>query len=264
MSAPSPLLSFVIGGAQKAGTTALALYLSAHPQLRLPRTKEAHVFDAPDFDEHASVAQIDARYAAHFDAGSPSATGVRHGDASPIYLLHPRLVQRIARYHPGMRWIVLLRDPVDRALSHYHMERARGAERWPLWAALLGERWRLRGHADDFSDASPLRTYSYRARGDYARQLDALYRAFPREQVLLLLSATLRENPDACVAQVCRFLDVAPLPQAPQPAQVFVGDYRRRGRFSPTRWLLRWLLRRERRRLRQRYDIDFDRTRRPD
>lgn len=259
MSAPSPLLHFVIGGAQKAGTTALAQYLAAHPQLRLPRAKEAHVFDAADFDEGASAAWIDARYATHFDAGNPSAAGVRFGDATPIYLFHPLLVQRIARYNPALRWIVLLRDPADRALSHYHMERARGAERWPLWPALLCERWRLRGHADDFSDASPLRTHSYRARGDYARQLDALYRAFPREQVLVLMSATLRQNPAACVAQVCHFLGVEPLSHAPQPAQVFVGDYPRPGRFSPTRCLLRWLLRRERRQLRQRYGIDFDR-----
>src|SRR3546814_4841803 len=78
----------------------------------------------------------------------------------------------------------LLRDPVDRALSHYHMERARHTEHWPLWPAMLLERWRLRGHHDDFADGSPLRHFSYRARGDYAAQLDALYRHFPPHQVL--------------------------------------------------------------------------------
>lgn len=257
MSAPAPLLRFVIGGAQKAGTTALAQYLAPHPQLRLPRAKEAHVFDAPDFDEHATTTRIDARYRAHFDA--PAEAGLVFGDATPIYLLHPLLVRRIARYNPTLRWIVLLRDPVDRAISHYHMERARGAEHWPLWPALLAERWRLRGHADDFADGSPLRTFSYRRRSDYASQLDALYREFPREQVLVLLSTALRDDPAACLAQVCTFLGVAPLPEPPQPAQVFVGDYPRPGRFNPSRWLLRWLLRRERRQLRQRYGIDFDR-----
>lgn len=262
MSAPPPLLSFVIGGAQKAGTSALAQYLSAHPLLRLPRTKEAHVFDAPDFDENASIAQLNARYHPHF--ASPPDPGLRYGDATPIYLLHPTLMQRIARYNPALRWIVLLRDPVDRAISHYHMERARGAERWPLWLALLGERWRLRGHADDFADGSPLRVYSYRRRGDYARQLDALYRQFPPRQVLVLASAALRDDPASCLTQVCAFLGVEPLPGPPRPAHVFVGDYPRPGRFSPTRWLLRWLLRRERAQLRQRYGIDFDRARRID
>ena len=61
---------------------------------------------------------------------------------------------RIARYNPAMRWIVLLREPAERALSHHHMERSRGRERWPLWLALLLERWRLAGHHDELRAAA--------------------------------------------------------------------------------------------------------------
>jgi Sulfotransferase family len=90
---PEPLIRFVIGGVQKGGTSALSRYLGAHPQLRLPRGKEAHLFDAPDFDDAWSTAEIDARYARAFDAAD---TSTLHGDATPFYVFHPRVVARIA------------------------------------------------------------------------------------------------------------------------------------------------------------------------
>lgn len=217
-----PLVGFVIGGVQKAGTTALSRYLARHPALSLPRGKEAHVFDSPDFDDAWTPKQIDGCYAPLFDAAP---AGALHGDATPFYLFEPKIVVRIARYNPAMRWIVLLRDPIDRALSHYHMERARGNEPLPLWLALLMEPWRLHGHKHDFARGSALRRYSYRARGDYARQLEILHAHFPREQVLLLRSEALMREPHAAVASICDFLGVARLPADTQYDRVFVGDY---------------------------------------
>ena len=61
-TSPEPRIAFVVGGVQKAGTSALAQYLRASPGLRLPTDKEAHVFDAPDFDEAWSAAEVDARH----------------------------------------------------------------------------------------------------------------------------------------------------------------------------------------------------------
>jgi len=249
----TPRVGFVVGGVQKGGTTALARYLAACPGLRLPAGKEAHVFDAPDFEDSWSVGEVDARYATAFADDTSDAL---RGDATPIYVLHPRLIARVARYNPAMRWILLLRDPAERALSHFHMERARGSETWPLWPALLLERWRLRGHLDDFSDGSPLRHHGYRLRGDYATQLDALYNHFPREQVLLLHSDDLRRNAASTVARACAFLGVAP-PAKADYAPVFEGQYRKPARDSFAWRVLRWLLRRERRALRERYGIEF-------
>lgn len=251
----APLVRFVIGGMQKAGTTALAGYLQTHPGIRLPRGKEAHVFDAPDFDDDATVPAVDATYAGHFDPGT---AGPLHGDATPIYALHPRIVSRIARYNPAMRWILLLRHPVDRALSHFHMERNRGNDRWPLWPAMLFERWRLRGHRDDLSARSPLRRWSYRLRGDYARQLDALYAAFPRRQVLLLTDVELRADPAATLARVLDFLSLPPFPEPPTPRSAFVGDYAPYDRNGASWRLVRWLLRGELRALRDRHGIDLE------
>lgn len=248
-------ISFLIGGVQKCGTTALARCLAQHPDVALPHGKEAHVFDAPGFDDAWSVAEIDACYAPHFD---PATSATLRGDATPIYCLHRRFVARIARYNPALRWIVLLRDPVERAISHYYMERGRGNETWPLWAALLLEDRRLRGHLDDFADDSSLRIHSYRLRGDYARQLDVLYAHFPREQVLLLQSTALRATPRPVLERVYRHLGLAGPVRLPDDTDVFTGTYAAPGSTSPTRLLARWLLARPLARLRRQHGITFD------
>lgn len=250
----APMVCFLIGGVQKAGTTALARYLSGHPSIALPREKEAHVFDAPDFDERWASSDIDGRYAGHFDAARAD---VRYGDATPIYCFHPVFVRRIAKYNPAMRWILLLRHPVDRAVSHYHMERARGNESWSFWPAMLLERWRLRGHEEDFSSASPLRLFSYRARGDYARQLDVLLSHFPWEQILLLHSRDLATAPDLVLSKVSEFLGVAPPVDETYP-RVFEGRYTPLSR-TGWRWrLMAWLMRRSICAARERYGLELD------
>ena len=246
-----PLVGFLIGGAQKAGTTALAQYLARHPRIRLPRGKEAHVFDASHADW--SPAAVNARYAPCFDDTPRDAL---YGDATPFYLFHPTCVERIAAYNPAMRWIVLLRDPAERALSQYRMERARGRERLPLWLALLLEPLRIRGEREPLARGSRLRRYSYRARGDYAHQLDTLYTHFPREQVLLLRSDRLRAAPASGVAATCRFLGIEPPSDDVDYPPVFVGDYPPPGRLTLA--LLRWWTRPQRRALLERHGISFD------
>lgn len=238
-------IRFMLGGAQKGGTTALARYLMSHPGLALPRKKEAHVFDAPRFDERWDVSQIDERFAAHFD---PDADDRMKGDATPITMFHPTLVARVARYNPAMRWLILLRDPVERAISHYFMERGRGKESLSLLGAVLFERRRLSGHEDDWSAKSPLRVCSYAARSRYAAQLAALYAHFPREQVLVLRSSDLDRDPGQVASQVTGFLGVAPH-ALPGRDRVFAGTYRTPSRFSPGRLALRWTLRGEKRAL---------------
>lgn len=254
----APRVSFLIGGVQKAGTSALARHLSRHPAIRLPKDKEAHVFDAPDFDERCDAAKIDARYAPHFRF-TGVADSTLFGDATPIYVFHPALIARIQRYNPAMRWIILVRDPVERAVSHYFMERGRGHERLPLLAAMLLERWRLRGHWLDFGMESPLRRYSYLARGDYARQLDVLYAHFPEDRVLLLRSDALLRDPSGVLSRVHGFLGIEDL-LTPDlaPERVFVGNYTVPERNGFTMTCLRWLMRRERRAMRERYGFAFD------
>lgn len=236
-----PRVSFVIGGVQKGGTTALARFVAAHPDIALPRTKEAHMFDDASFDPSWSVGDVDARYETHFE----NRQARLYGDATPIYILHPLLIRRIAAYNPGMKWILILRHPVERALSQYHMERSRGHERLPFWLALLLEGRRLRGRLDDCSRSSPMSRHSYRLRGDYARQLDALYAAFPPGQVLVLRNEELARKPREVMRRVWDFLCVEPHETAVEHARVFEGDYRRLRR-GGLRWrVYRWMFRRE-------------------
>lgn len=242
MSGNAPRIAFLIGGVQKAGTTALARYLACHPALALPTGKEAHVFDDPDFEADWDRARIDREYARHFDFDG-SGQDRLHGDATPIYLFHPTLVMRIAAYNPAMRWIVLLRDPVERAISQYGMERGRGDEHWPLWAALAFERWRLRGHQDDWSPASPLRHWSYRARSGYASQLRVLRLHFPESQILILRNADLRNGHASVLGRVCAFLGVADFDPVPAGISAFEGAPVRVSRLTGA--LARWCLRRE-------------------
>lgn len=252
----TPRISFLIGGAQKGGTTALAQYLGAHPEVLLPTGKEAHVFDSPGFDDRWEPARIDAEYERFFPTPLPA--GKLVGDATPIYMFHPVFIDRIARYSPGMRWIVLLRDPVERAISHFHMERRRGQEILPLWLALLAEAWRLMGHQDDFSFESPLRKHSYVARGRYSRQLDALHARFPAEQILLVRSRDLIATPGSCMERILDFLGLSPFGDKRNFERVFEGRYASNRFEQLTGRLLRLYYRGELKRLAGRYDIRFD------
>ena len=272
-----PAIRFLIGGVQKCGTTALAAALARHPGLSLPDrkpgqppgsvpvawAKEAHVFDGPDFDEAWTPADIDREFALRF---SSFGDGRLQGDATPLSVYHPRVVERVARYHPAMRWIVLLRDPVERAISHYFMERARGNERRSLLRAVLAEPARLRGSFASFSREAAWRRASYVDRGRYHRQLAVLLARFPRDQVLLLRSRDLSEAPDAVLPRVFAFLGVdanavadgGPEGRGQPPVErVFEGDYRSPGALSPGRLLLGWRLRGEVDALRDAYGVDL-------
>ena len=101
------LPDFLVLGAQKGGTTTLQQLLSQHPGIFLPPKKEVHYFS-----KHWE--QPTAWYAAHYVDADPKQ---RCGDITPYYLFHPEAPKRIHSLLPDAQLIVLLRDPVERALS---------------------------------------------------------------------------------------------------------------------------------------------------
>lgn len=216
-----PLVDFMIVGAQKCGTTFLARLLSQHPEIGLSDRKEVHLFDAPEYSPDWSPARIDARYARHF-AHCPSVK-IR-GEATPIYMYLRDIAPELKRYNPDLKLIVLLRDPVERALSHYYMEKGRGNECRPLWLALLSEPIRLWRCHEDRQWGSAVRHYSYRHRGLYSLQLRNLSRSFDSDSILIIQSRDILRRPDTVARQVFAFLGVAP-ETVPPLANVFVGDY---------------------------------------
>jgi hypothetical protein len=209
--AEPPLVNFIIAGAQKGGTTALFDYLADAPDVALSRIKETHFFD----DESRDWARPDyGAYHAWFDRAGRAACG----EATPIYIYWPGCLERIAAYNPAMRLILVLRDPVERAWSHWRMEYARGAETRPFaWCVRQGRR-RL-------FDAEPWgihREFSYVERGFYGEQVERLFALFPQDQVLILRSADLLRAPTASLARVRGFLALPP-GEPPAPRDVHVA-----------------------------------------
>ena len=205
-------VAFIVAGVQKAGTTALFDYLSEEPGVALSRVKEVHFFDddtqdwrAPDYGSyHANFEAPDVRL---------------RGEATPIYLYWPHSLERIAAYNPAMKLIVLLRDPVARAWSHWKMEYARGAETQPFgWCIRDGRRRLLDGEPWGHH-----REFSYVERGFYGEQLERLYGFFPRQQVLVLRAEALDSEPAAALADVRTFLGLA-VGAAPAPRRVHVSQ----------------------------------------
>jgi hypothetical protein len=191
-------VSFVIGGTQKGGTSALASFLRQHPQICMPADrKELHFFDR---EEEFSGKPGYRGYHASF---RPEKKQTAIGEATPIYMYWNPAPVRIWTYNPGMKWIVILREPAERAFSAWNMEKQRGRENLSFEEAIESESARCR-------EALPLqhRIYSYADRGFYAAQLRRLFNTFGREQCLVLLNEDLRNHHQKTLRDVFRFLRV--------------------------------------------------------
>jgi hypothetical protein len=199
-----PLPSFLIVGAAKAGTTSLHEYLCEHPRVAPPRAKEIHYFDF-------SYRRGSGWYRAHFPR---LADGEISGEATPYYLFHPAVPERVARDLPGVKLIVLLRDPIDRAFSHHNHEVSSGYEDLPFEQALAAEPERLRGEEEKLLSGNyrsyAHQHYSYLARSRYAEQLERWLRHFDREDLLLLAAEDLFARPAETVEAAQRFLGLEP------------------------------------------------------
>ena len=209
--ADPPRVTFLIAGVQKGGTTALFDYLGDYGDIALSGAKELHFFD----DESRDWAAPD--YAA-YEARFPDPAGRPCGEATPIYSYWPGALARIAAYNPAIKLILMLRDPVARAWSHWRMETARGAE-----TRSFG--WCIRQGRQRLFDTDPWghhRAFSYVERGFYGEQLARVFGLFSRGQVLILGSQALRSDPAATLGEVRRFLGLAPKP-APAPREVHMG-----------------------------------------
>ena len=133
--------AFYVAGAQKAGTTSLAADMAAHPDLFIPHEKECHFFTA-----HADDASW---YSRKFSGAKDHQIC---GDCTPYYLFHPFAAKWMQELTPGAKIIVLLRNPVDRAISHFWHARQRHLEELPSFQqALDAEEGRLRDADDDLA-----------------------------------------------------------------------------------------------------------------
>ena len=117
------LPDFVIIGAQRSGTGRLYGLLTRHPDVERASVKEVHYFDRPD-NFRRGIEWYRRRFPARRRGSQRHITG----EATPSYLVDPPVPERIAEAVPEVRLIVLLRDPVARAYSHFHMAYRKGNE----------------------------------------------------------------------------------------------------------------------------------------
>lgn len=191
-------VDFVVAGVQKAGTTALHYFLTKHPHIALPRDQALHFFDneahfggEPDYDIlHGN-----------FDPGWRWKTA---GEVTADYVYYPQALERIARYNPQMKMVISLRNPTDRAFSHWNMRRAKGRETLGFLEAIKRDE-QLRSRPGPRGNA-------HIDRGLYSGQIEHVFRLFPRQQVLLIKYETFRADHAGIVDQMFDFIGVRRLP----------------------------------------------------
>ncbi len=240
------LPTFLIVGAAKSGTTAVYHWLNQHPGVFMSPVKEPHFFSGlqptyrgPGDDRfNQPIVTEWEEYLALF--ASARGFSVR-GEASPSYLdLYPAAVPSIQARVPGIKIVIILRHPTDRAFSEYvHLVRD-GRETKTFGQSLDAEAERMR--------AGWRRIWAHKARGLYYEAVSAYIDGFGRENVGVWLYETLRERPAATFREMCRFIG-AEEDFVPQFSQVNVGGVPRvkllhrwlNGQGATIR-LVRWLL----------------------
>ncbi|MFN3231034.1 MAG: sulfotransferase family protein [Alphaproteobacteria bacterium] len=196
---------FVIIGAQKAGTTSLFNYLAQHPLVQRALRKEVHYFD-----NH--YANGEHWYRSHFPIEAElRAAGALTGEATPYYMAHPHALQRIRSDLPDAKLIAVLRDPVERAVSHYFHEIRHGNEHLSLTAALETEDDRISPELlrmtenPDYKSATHQR-FTYLARSRYIEQLRPLLKEGATHELLILRAEDLFADPVATMQKAFEFL----------------------------------------------------------
>jgi len=198
---------FLFIGAQKSGTTSLYEYIGQHPQIIPSSKKEVHFFDTKYYKGRRW-------YRSHFPARSQLQQKIT-GEASPSYLFYPGAAQRIRRSLPEAKLLVLLRDPVDRAISSYYHQQRKGVELLSLKDALDAEEKRLERFRKKLGfgwlshrPSKNLRQYAYKTKGLYAMQLKTYFRFFSPQQIWIEQAERFFAEPKWTIREVCQFLEV--------------------------------------------------------
>jgi hypothetical protein len=216
------LPDFLVLSAGRCGSTSLFAILCAHPQVMAPSHKELHYFDRNserglDFYRRFFPTSVHRR-ARERRLGLPAVTG----EATTYYLLHPAVPDRVQAALPRVKLVVVLRDPVDRAYSHYQLSVRNGVETLSFEDALDAEEERLAGAderllVDPGYDRPSHRYHSYVARGLYLPQLERWHARVPWERTLVVRAEDLFEQPHATIEEITAFLALASHP-GPLPA----------------------------------------------
>lgn len=211
---------FVIIGAKRGGSTSLYNYVLDHPAVVPTFPGRQHVKGAHYYDTR--YARGLTWYRSHFplQAGGhhlarPALNPAMCGEASPYYLFHPLAAQRLAHDFPQVKVIAVLRDPVERAYSHFKERTHHGGETLSFEEALAAEPDRLRGEAERIVAepgyvSTEHENHSYVAQGRYLDMLPRWFEFFPRDQIHIAVSEDFYADPNRSVNEVWKFLGLPP------------------------------------------------------
>ena len=207
------LPDFIIFGVSRSGTTSLYQYLSQHPNIEPSVVKELRFFDMY-FDRGINW------YRMNF----PSKwqifvfTKLKHkkfitGEASGAYLQNPHTPKRIHNLNPNMKLILLLRNPVDRAFSHYKRKIKNGSEKLSFEEVIEKEKSRINGEQEKMEKNekyySPIyHSLAYITTGLYAIRLKHWLKYFSMKQILILENGEFLREPEKVYNQAIKFLDL--------------------------------------------------------
>ena len=207
---PRELPSFIIIGAQKCGTSSLNAYLQMHPNVcrpvksnQLNSRKELNFFEE-NFEKGISW------YRACFPR---LLEGEITGEASPVYLFHPYVPKRMASVLPDVKLIVMLRNPIERAYSHYYHNVRKNREPLSFEEAIAAEPERATGEfnkmlEDEHYFNFNYKCFAYLTRGIYVDQLKRWFEFFPQEQISIIKFEDFAADPTVTYRQVLSFLDL--------------------------------------------------------
>lgn len=199
---------FLIIGAQKCGTTSLFNYLVQHPDIGEPHRKEISYFSY-------KFCRGSSWYKSFFPIFIP---GLKQdflitGEATTEYICYPNSAKRVAQAMPNLKLITLLRNPVDRAYSHYHHTKRMGMESLSFEEAITKEDERVSRYKKKILEDKNYyhinyHYYTYLSRGIYADQIKDWPQLFNQEQILVLKSEDFFNRPSKTFKQVLEFLEL--------------------------------------------------------
>jgi Sulfotransferase domain len=179
-------LDFLVIGAHKSGTTTLFQYLRYHPQIFLPPEKEIAFFSNESW-----YAKGWDKFAEEFF--SQASADALWGKVTPQYMAYSQVPERIRKEMPDVKLIALLRNPVDRAFSHYRMAVRTNSEKRAFREVISRCR----------TEDEPT---GYFALGEYGRILNSFRRYFPLDRLLILFTDDLELRPQFVLDSIARYL----------------------------------------------------------
>ncbi len=208
------LPDFIIIGAQRCGTTSLFDYLIKHPNIRPCYQKEVHFFDRNFYRGLNWYRSFFPVKQSKLFVKKNETQKYISGEATPYYFFHPLAPERVAKTLANVKLIMLLRNPVDRAYSHYWHSVNNNLEKTSFQDAIKSEPERLEKEMDNFNKYPGYRgfkyqNYSYLARGIYVTQLNRWHQFFPKEQILVLQSEVFFSEPGKILNRIFQFLDLS-------------------------------------------------------